>query len=393
MYANSFARLALLVGLSATFVYIMIVFTSPQNELHQTESSCSNPSNNPDKLQKFPLSGCNLSNFFNTATSLPLGPQTEFACQLLFLPVLGLSSDGRPLYRDSSCCQTSAFTVKYLKQPPEPRPFAYLVTIESCITPNWYEYLSRNDVAMFFIAWGEPCSTQDMSFFGAYLHVIGRGTWTTNRNSLYFFVRTLEAHLEWRFLYHIYADGDVTVKIVYEIPSNRGRAPIDLWHEFLLAQTPPIGLARYFPTRPPPSERIDWVDRFDALLNAFRVDVEDFLLPYVSDYDPISWFYSQAILYFANDSIFPQGAAEAQYLVATNTEHRSYPRENNFINCLRWASDHLRFRYGVICPLSKTPSYEYGLYNISRYTHFTTFSDILGFRTLCRRVTELSYVS
>ena len=156
-------------------------------------------------------------------------------------------------------------------------------------------------------------------------------TWSTGRNALY---ETAKASDKFYF-YYIFMDDDVNLKPVKKID----RTPWRMFEYSLRVIQPAVAVVdpylEYRSSKPPkycePGSVTHFaqVVGFDACFNAFHHQVVDHLLPYPTEYDNRSWWYSQIYISMRSDVKFHGDVVGDTRLRTINNQHRSYPREVN----------------------------------------------------------------
>ncbi len=68
----------------------------------------------------------------------------------------------------------------------------------------------------------------------------------------------------------------------------------------------------------------------DAIINAIHREAVSNVLPYVSDYDNLSWWYSQLIVIYKAYYLYHGHILQHSRLVVLNPEHSPYPREQEY---------------------------------------------------------------
>ena len=156
-------------------------------------------------------------------------------------------------------------------------------------------------------------------------------TWSTGRNALY---ETAKASDKF-YLYYIFMDDDINLQPVKKIR----RTPWRMFEYSLRAIQPAVAVVDpyigYYRSSKPKNCESDYVTQFvqvagfDACFNAFHYQVVDHLLPYPTEFDNRSWWYSQIYITIRSDVKFHGEVVGDSRLIAINNQHRSYPREYN----------------------------------------------------------------
>ncbi|XP_028418730.1 uncharacterized protein LOC114544248 [Dendronephthya gigantea] len=166
-------------------------------------------------------------------------------------------------------------------------------------------------------------------------------TWSTGRNLLY----DIAMKRTTKYLYYIYLDDDILLKPSWE--NDREVNSDNSWRffeRFLLEYTPPVGItgfcnANFVPSckRPDKPAVIRIQGLFDAAFNAFHVKALPYLLPYITKYEDISWWYSQHYLHgFATVNFKGEGVVSNEAITAVNIKHRNYPRRDANVETLKF---------------------------------------------------------
>ena len=159
-------------------------------------------------------------------------------------------------------------------------------------------------------------------------------TWSTGRNRLH----DIAMKRPTEYSYYIFMDDDILLKQTWKNDSKVNSTRSNSWRifeGFLLEYTPPVGITGYCYTNyVPPCKKptkptvIQIQGIFDAAFNAFHFKALPYLIPYVTKYENISWWYSQHYLAnFASVNFNGKGVVSNEAITAVNIKHRNYPRK------------------------------------------------------------------
>lgn len=154
-------------------------------------------------------------------------------------------------------------------------------------------------------------------------------TWTTGRNSL------AQAALEWesqtknKYTYWTFADADIQLWCLYgNSPELQVKDECFSSYDAFLHTTnmPVVTLIQKGQYHPHMDSLMSSLEAFDAAFNSFHRDAVRVLLPYQADLDGITWWSSQALLWFKVRCFAPLYAVAPLYVFYFNPEHSDYPR-------------------------------------------------------------------
>ena len=157
-------------------------------------------------------------------------------------------------------------------------------------------------------------------------------TWNEGRNFLY----EVGKNRSEMYLYYIFTDDDVM--FTTELSINPWRTFLD----FLLDVEPAVGVVDFIWNV---EEGVGAVERlecgidinstnyisapnFDSAFNAFHYQAIDYILPYPTQFDKLSWWYSGYYSKVKCDIMFPGQVLMFTKIIAVNTQHRPYPRRD-----------------------------------------------------------------
>ena len=223
----------------------------------------------------------------------------------------------------TKCIDQSEFTkpILYLTQTEECGP-PYLLSKEALGNPS----ACRCNVLI--LSYKERCPDSRKLPHVSYIYNTNT-TWNTGRNLLY----KTAMQREEKYIYYVLMDDDVRLK--YKDGFTGENAWRDYEESLLREQLPVVGLDRLHGR----VERIlkhsrlklcltDFIptSTFDPMVSAFHFKAISNILPYHTEYDKLSWWYSQ---YFIHDKalIMYYGYLTLHRKVyALNPKHRHYPR-------------------------------------------------------------------
>lgn len=235
--------------------------------------------------------------------------------------------------------------------------FVYLVQTPKCLpwhwlTPNYIGEETRCNCDVIVLSFQEECKTSPLSHV-EYVHH-NNTTWNQGRNLLW-----LQAKKRAReYNYYIFLDDDVRLTFSRNFPDFKPNttSPLREFENFLTNYEPVIGVTDF-----PPNHGFNSmlarrkafcnnigsskplylsVHFFDALFNAFHSKALDYLLPYTTTYDNMSWWYSQREIIARMEIIFRGQAVMFAPIQSSNWQHRPYPRRDGPARQLRqiWVS-------------------------------------------------------
>ena len=149
-------------------------------------------------------------------------------------------------------------------------------------------------------------------------------SWNEGRNALLARAREVYPRLP---LYLIFMDCDARLEEVKNFGANTGHA-YRTFEKYLTRHQPAVGHAHFDWQPYNKSKEVELLTgNFDAIVNAFRRDVLDVLLPYETLWDRHSWHYSQFVVHTLTSALFPTGRMQFNALrVKQRVGHSAYPR-------------------------------------------------------------------
>jgi len=231
--------------------------------------------------------------------------------------------------------KSASFDARYRNRPNQRKMFLYLVQNPGLIRDDRIiadRYLITPNSDRISLTYREEVKKE------GYHHFPG-STWTTGRNKLHQLALEKEQKQGWKYLYWIFLDYDVDLFVrEHRYPnSNTWIEPWRLFESYLLEYEPAIGLPYYLygteaatatPTflDSPPVYEAQGRYQIDAIINAIHREAADNLLPYTSDFDHISWWYSQLMLIYKAYYLYHDHIQEYPRIMVFNPEHNPYPR-------------------------------------------------------------------
>ena len=164
-------------------------------------------------------------------------------------------------------------------------------------------------------------------------YVFKPGTsWNEGRNFLY----EVGKNRSEMYLYYIFTDDDI--QLTTELSINPWRTFLD----FLLEIEPAVGVVdfpQFLKLILRGKKRLGCgadinstnyisAPNFDSAFNAFHYQAIDYILPYPTQFDKLSWWYSGYYSKVKCDIMFPGQVLVLTKIIAINFQHRSYPRKN-----------------------------------------------------------------
>ncbi len=216
-----------------------------------------------------------------------------------------------------------------------PSRLLYLVQTESCLYDRLVQAFKNASVCQcdaLVLSYKQPCTVATSSNVDYLFN--SSTTWTTGRNLLYHVAKMRRSE---RYLYYAFIDDDIILE-----GATEEKQPWRAFEDFLrriepavaaieLAKTnkclPVIHEARqkhgcrlngspeYLPTV-----------KFDPAVNAFHYQAVDYILPYSSKFDNVTWWASGIGMLIKCEVIFQGQVVLHTGLRADNTKHRQYPR-------------------------------------------------------------------
>eukprot|EP01102_Stenamoeba_stenopodia_P018310 TRINITY_DN6690_c0_g1_i1.p1 TRINITY_DN6690_c0_g1~~TRINITY_DN6690_c0_g1_i1.p1 ORF type:complete len:387 (+),score=76.18 TRINITY_DN6690_c0_g1_i1:144-1304(+) len=163
-----------------------------------------------------------------------------------------------------------------------------------------------------------------------------KSTWTTGRNQLFTEAARMEEAQGWMYKYWIFMDEDFGVHckpealVAFNITKSQ-RQCWTLYEHFLKDWEPAVSTIKleYSPSN---NEEAVSVYYFDAILNAFHAETRSLMFPYDSEFDPLSWYYSQVPIIHKSSLYFPNHVLQPpeRMMSGGNGLHRAYPRNNQY---------------------------------------------------------------
>ena len=223
--------------------------------------------------------------------------------------------------------------------PTKPMRFLVMVQGESCLP----KYLSSEDVLgntsrcncdVLVLSFKKECKESPP----VHIKYIFRphSTWNQGRNLLL----EIGQNRTEKYLYYIFIDDDI--KLVTDL---KGKKPWPIFFEFLIRVEPAVGVIDY--TRNV-NRSLDGMKRlgcgkdinnetfaylnspnFDSAFNAFHYQAVDYILPYPTTFDNISWCWSGFYAKIMCDLVFPGHTVVLGHVNMINPQHRPYPRNGS----------------------------------------------------------------
>jgi len=109
-----------------------------------------------------------------------------------------------------------------------------------------------------------------------------------------------------------------------------------LFDNFLSESKPIVGYANGTWHSEPyqPNDELCSIHHYDACFNAIRKDALEILLPYCEEFDDISWWWSQVILYTVGGLLFRGANIQNNRIGYKNLINDGYPKDNSNIERL-----------------------------------------------------------
>ena len=220
--------------------------------------------------------------------------------------------------------------------PTPPSRFVYLVQSESCLPDSLtaVEALGNSTAChcdVLVLSYYQACSYPSPKHI-EYISATSPTSWSEGRNLLY---RTATNRSE-KYLYYIFMDDDITLQIQAAVN------PWRVFEDFLTRIEPAVGAVdttnNHCVSRTYRARKLlgcglngyyEYVPavHYDAGFNAFHHEAVDYILPYSSKFDAISWLFSQWYVVIKSKVIFPRQVVLYNGLLGNNGRHRIYPRK------------------------------------------------------------------
>ena len=152
-----------------------------------------------------------------------------------------------------------------------------------------------------------------------------QSTWGQGRN---FVARLLKRE---KYLYNIFLDEDTTLKVRDSFSKYKNKNVWDLYEEFLLKYEPSIGLPRYTPRNyTKEGEEVNTLYQYDHIILGIHRDVMPLHFPLATQFDHISWYWSQVLINHVIAVACPSSILQCNYIDTYNGGHVSYPQVCSF---------------------------------------------------------------
>ncbi|XP_064406998.1 uncharacterized protein LOC135351819 [Halichondria panicea] len=233
-----------------------------------------------------------------------------------------------------------------------PTRFIYLTQTENCIPT----YLKSPEVIgdskacqcdVIILSYKTKCADMSLPHVQYIFNSNKSITWTTGRNLLYEVAKKRKE----KYIHYIFMDDDVQL---IPVDKKNTQNPFRMYEESLKIFQPAVVVIldytkrNYFPTTILP-ERLDCeltryvqIYRIDGLFIAYHYQAIDYILPYVSKYDSVSWWYSQEYTNVRLNIRFNGQVVTDPRFRTPNPQHRDYQKRlplqdafNNFVADIR----------------------------------------------------------
>ena len=214
----------------------------------------------------------------------------------------------------------------------------YLVQTESCI-PSYLQSVLANekdacDCDIMVLSYEKKCEKVFLGSEASVEYIYNKSiSWSKGRNLLY---STAKARQE-EYLYYVFLDDD----IVLEHKEKSTENPWRTFESFLrriepaVAAVPMLNFLSFAykmraqdkkcPNISPEDECLP-TGRFDAAVNGFHHEAVNYILPYTTRFDDVSWWYTCSYVGIKSEVIFQGHSVLLTKLRGKNNKHRSYPR-------------------------------------------------------------------
>ena len=261
-------------------------------------------------------------------------------CMLLILLYASISCnhDSTPIYILEAPPPVQEIEIKSYVQHDKRFPgkrFLVMVQAESCLTNHLNSVEAFGNMTLcqcdvLVLAFKKACN--EVSPARAHIKYMFKPgtTWNEGRNLLLEVGRKRSE----KYLYYIFMDDDI--ELTTELSVNPWRTFLD----FLIDIEPAVGVVDY-PWNV--QNGLDAMERlgcginvnstnyinapnFDSAFNAFHYQAVDYILPYPTQFDKISWWYSGFYSKVRCDITFPGQTLMLSKITMINPQHRPYPR-------------------------------------------------------------------
>jgi hypothetical protein len=202
------------------------------------------------------------------------------------------------------------------------KDFIYLIQSDHAF-PFQYQEIASDDCDVVLLTF-----QREVVVPGVHTIFFPGSTWNTGRNRLLEEARRLEQLRGRRYRYFILLDDDVELRydesVVARFGIDKAGGPYRTFERYLQSTSPAVGYARFAWQHLDPAAVFNTNSNFDALFNAYHRDVVDLLLPYVTEFDHESWWYSQYIVIKLCDAFLNHSRWQFNFLVASNTRSDRY---------------------------------------------------------------------
>ena len=219
---------------------------------------------------------------------------------------------------------------------PRPSRFLYLLQTESCL-PDYlgsvavFGNASACNCDVLVLSYKQFCSVAPPSHHIEY-RFNSSATWSLGRNQLFEFARRRGE----KYLYYIFTDDDIILE------ASKGKNPWRILEDFLKRIEPAVAgidtdthpfLPAIYSARRKQGcilkEKAECLPaaRFDEAVNAFHYQAVGHLLPYLSKFDAVSWWYPGVYMAVKCEILFQGHSVLHTELHAINLQHRSYPKK------------------------------------------------------------------
>ena len=199
---------------------------------------------------------------------------------------------------------------------------------------NWKKVILNNSslshVHMIMGVFDEPVESLQCDEQDKMLCISVQGTtWTSGRNALARAALEWESQRQLKFTYWTFADADIQLSCLLEgsLELQIRDECFSSYDSFLRTiNMPVVGTIQLGQYRAYSDSMMSSLEAFDAAFNSFHRDAVKILLPYLTDLDAVTWWSSQALLWFRLRCFAPLYAVAPLHIFYNNPEHNDYPR-------------------------------------------------------------------
>ncbi len=219
-----------------------------------------------------------------------------------------------------------------------PTRFVYLTQTEHCIPTNLRSPIVIGDSEacqcdVIILSYKNECKDKSLPHVQYIFNSSKSTTWTVGRNLLYEAAKKRKE----KYIHYIFMDDDVKLTMKDKKSTQN---PWRMNEESLKTFQPAVVNIRFtnddwgsstlkFPEQMNKNctlTRFIQTHHMDAIFNCFHYQAIDYILPYTTTFDDISWWHSQLYTVVKCNILFNGEVVSDPHIRVENTQHRSYPR-------------------------------------------------------------------